>query len=395
MMKAIMKRAIRDQRGQAMVLVVILLLVGGLIVSSLLAYMGNGLLNGRVYERRTAELYAADAGVEDAIWRIQSKDANICPGQTTQSYSISDVNDKEVGVVIEYLEIDGQSCYKIISVATTDSNSVATTDSNSRTTVESYVDVEFMVGDLFDNAITSEGDVTIKPGSSVNGTVQYGGTLDNDGTINGDTIHEQYKKWPEFPDLSTYYWNQVKNLTAYTDKTINIPAGTTQSNPYIIGPLRAEPSGGTLTIKGDGWIKFNGTIYIKGDLDFQPTSGVNIDLNNSTIFVEGEIKMNPHVTLTGSGCIIARLDIAFQPSMQSTSSDFVFVMSIEGTVHFQPAHGTFYGSLAGDVDVDLWGDTSLVWHPLGEGVDINFPIEDYRCQSDIVETATIRTWEIK
>jgi len=71
-MKISMKRLIRDEKGAAVILALILLLIGGLISAALLGHMGSGILAGEVHERRTAELYAADAGVEDAIWRIQS-----------------------------------------------------------------------------------------------------------------------------------------------------------------------------------------------------------------------------------------------------------------------------------------------------------------------------------
>ena len=52
----------------------ILLLIGGLMTAPLLSFMGSGLIAGEVYEARTAELYAVDAGVEDAIWKIQNQD---------------------------------------------------------------------------------------------------------------------------------------------------------------------------------------------------------------------------------------------------------------------------------------------------------------------------------
>ena len=65
-MKTIMKRLVRDEKGAALVLVLILLLISGLIIGPLLSYMGTGLITGGVYETRTDELYAADAGVEDA-----------------------------------------------------------------------------------------------------------------------------------------------------------------------------------------------------------------------------------------------------------------------------------------------------------------------------------------
>jgi hypothetical protein len=113
-----MKAAIRGEKGQALALVLILLLVGGLIVSSLLANMGNGLLNGRAYEKKTAELYAADAGIEDALWRIKNVElTDFLSGYDEYDYStpwpypLEDhqggvaqlvlVNDKAVNVTIE------------------------------------------------------------------------------------------------------------------------------------------------------------------------------------------------------------------------------------------------------------------------------------------------------
>jgi hypothetical protein len=87
------KRLIRDEKGYALVLAIILLLISGLIIAPLLSFMGTGLLVGEVHEKRTAELYAADAGVEDAIWEIQR---GIVPklglGQST-NYTIPNVID--------------------------------------------------------------------------------------------------------------------------------------------------------------------------------------------------------------------------------------------------------------------------------------------------------------
>jgi len=58
-MKIAVRRLIRDEKGAALVLVLILLLISGLIIGPLLSYMGTGLITGEVYEGRTHELYAA------------------------------------------------------------------------------------------------------------------------------------------------------------------------------------------------------------------------------------------------------------------------------------------------------------------------------------------------
>jgi hypothetical protein len=70
-MKSGVKRLIRDEKGQLNI-VLILLIVGGLIITPLLGLMGTGLLTGEAYEDTMHALYAADAGVEDALWRIKN-----------------------------------------------------------------------------------------------------------------------------------------------------------------------------------------------------------------------------------------------------------------------------------------------------------------------------------
>jgi len=66
-----LREAAKKQAGQAFILVLILLLVGGLILTPLLGFMGTGLKSGQVFEDKTSELYAADAGIEDGLWQIK------------------------------------------------------------------------------------------------------------------------------------------------------------------------------------------------------------------------------------------------------------------------------------------------------------------------------------
>jgi len=71
-MKIAVRRLIREEKGQALVLVLILLVVGGLVIAPLLDFMGTGLKVGKeVYENKMYETYAADAGVEDGLWQIR------------------------------------------------------------------------------------------------------------------------------------------------------------------------------------------------------------------------------------------------------------------------------------------------------------------------------------
>ena len=59
------------QQGQAFPLVLVILAIGSILVSGFLTSANSSLLNARVYSDPIADIYAADAGIEDAIWGLQ------------------------------------------------------------------------------------------------------------------------------------------------------------------------------------------------------------------------------------------------------------------------------------------------------------------------------------
>ena len=382
-MKTDVKKATKDESGKILILVLVLLGLGALLLAPLLGLMGTGLIAGGVYERKAAELYAADAGVERAIWQITNDG-----GQTVDPMN---VNGKDVEV-----EINMVACrkYRINSYATTPG--VGTT----------RVLVDLWALAFLDNAITSKQDVKIQPNSYVYGTVQYGGTLDKKGTIDGQTVNEEFDAWPTWQELYSYYHSKyvqyVKALDPYPDSSIDV-----KDNPTI-GPLYRN---GSLAIKNTGpaaTMQLQDTIYVNGDLHFeQPgaSSAYTIDLNGKTIFVEGSIDFPPKfVSVTGSGSIIAVGNINFQPMMSSDPNHFVLVLSLKGNVNFQPTgdftgfvmsveetvdfkpNGNFTGSVAGDVNVELLPNITLTWQSILDA-DIDFPFLDY-------SVWRIRTWNI-
>ena len=87
---------LNGERGVALLLVLILLLVGSIIIIPLLSFMMTGLKTGQAYEQRMYELYAADAGINDGIWRVRH------PPLSENYYRLDeDVNQKEVWVKLE------------------------------------------------------------------------------------------------------------------------------------------------------------------------------------------------------------------------------------------------------------------------------------------------------
>jgi Tfp pilus assembly protein PilX len=141
-------------------------------------------------------------------------------------------------------------------------------------TVEAYIHTSPLYSAFFNNAITSRGDITIRPGTVVNGDVQYNGTLDNKGTIDGNIITAPIEDWPTADELSDFYW--VDDVIS--GSSIDISSGT-EENPYLIGPGHTS---GNLTIKGSGVAALEGTLYVQGSLKFQ--TGTGIKLNGETIY---------------------------------------------------------------------------------------------------------------
>ena len=388
-----MKNLAGNEKGAALIIALILLLIGGLTSVALLGHMGSGILASQVHERRTAELYAADAGVEDAIWRIQHGETPVCPGDPYWSYNITDVNGKELQISVEYLSDYGT--YKITSIAITNGvgdGSVAAIDS--ATAVEAYVSVLYLdFSSLLDNAIVSYDTVKIQPNNVVNGDVWLPIAdeehLVNKGIINGTVKDEEDVEliWPTGEQLSNYYYDDVDG-TYDPGPSINVEYTKTIGPCYRDGDLAVDNTGDPDTLA------LEGTVYVTGSLEFRQAGShsYTVDLNGHTIFAEGDIAFPSNaVSISGPGCIIAVGDIDFQPSI--TGDDFVLVMSIEGIVNFQPS-GDFTGCIAGNVDVNLQPGNTINWiSPEGKG--LNFPMggsdDD---ESPPINRMNIESWEI-
>lgn len=69
-MKRRLIRAIKSESGQALPIVLVLLLLGGLLIAPSLSYASTSLNAGQIVEKNVNGLYAADAGVEYVLWQI-------------------------------------------------------------------------------------------------------------------------------------------------------------------------------------------------------------------------------------------------------------------------------------------------------------------------------------
>jgi hypothetical protein len=387
--KVSLRRLVRDEKGQALILALILLVIGGLIMPPLLSYMSTGVIAGGAYEKKAAELYAADAGAQDAVWKIQHQDQVdevkylYCGGgNNTYSYNIADVNGKSVAVTITYLS-NITHTYQVVSTATGD---------GSGTKIDAYVIGTSVYGDysgLLTHIVTTQGTIDengkvyLNPSSGPNGPSE---------NYMGD--------WPDTPEelslLEQFYLMDVEGQTPYPSGDIDL-AGVSKS----LEPLYRD---GTLTIHNSDnskipTLKLTGTLYITGDTQIcyggSQNQKMTLDLNGQTIFVASSssdpqyaLRIGSKCDIKGPGVIIAVGDIYFKPNSQVTT-DPVFVLSVSGTTLLQPG-GNFYGAIAGSVEVDLWPGTSVIYPSGGFGSStLNFPTGIQKL------VYTITSWEVK
>jgi hypothetical protein len=302
--------------------------------------MSTGMKSGKVFDEKVNELYAADAGIADGMWCINSDDANIpmSPEEPVFEYILpSSVNGKSVTVSITNID---ELTYKVLSTA-------ADPLSAHSTTIESYMTI-LNFGVFTTNALTSPTSIVTKPGDVINGDVHGPASgLDLKGTINGLINTAPVKGWPNSHAMSAFFGRQVNKSDPYPSDTISLDGTFTIPSLYRVGDLTILPS-------SDNSVGIlEGTMYVTGNLSF-PQSGTKnytIDLNGQTIYVRGAIDFPSYrCNVKGPGSIIAIGDINFQPGI--SSDGFTFVMSINGKVSMNP-NGTFYGSIAGNTIMNI------------------------------------------
>ncbi len=84
-----MTRIVNDEKGQAFPLALIALAVGALLITPFLDGVSTNALASRQYGASIVEQYAADAGIEDAIWKVTYDGVVISPGNMI-SYALDE-----------------------------------------------------------------------------------------------------------------------------------------------------------------------------------------------------------------------------------------------------------------------------------------------------------------
>jgi hypothetical protein len=112
-MARFLKQVISSEKGQALPIVLVLLILGGLTITPSLGYAYTNLNSSRILGEGVKGVYAADAGVEDALWCLGH---GIPPSQQLPE----NINQMEVTIQTEdkgtytlsqhsdYLDVDGE-----------------------------------------------------------------------------------------------------------------------------------------------------------------------------------------------------------------------------------------------------------------------------------------------
>ena len=397
-MKIRVRHFVRDERGAALALTIVLLLVGGLIIAPVMAHMGTGIKAGEVHERLMDETYAADAGIEYALWTMVAEEdvPNLTKCEEIGFSYVAppfELNGRIVRVQAQFVrrhpDDTQRGIFKITSeVFPLDVDFESDPPPTPLTTIVSHVEARegapLDFSGILDHVITSRCDYVLQGGQM---SVSPG-----EGEENGP-VKNYPGAWPTAEQLSNWYFSDVDGHDYDGDNLIDL-AGSDMER----GPLFIDNAEDLLQIlnsvnpkNGDPTLTLTNTLYITGDTDIGQTSHeFTLNLNGHAIFVESAtgaapedepcnpgnqyaLRIGDKVTITGSGVIIAVGNIELKPNFQGSDNDYLLVMSVSGKTYMQPS-GQFYGTLAGTSEVYLQNATATWTDPSGR--PLNFPIGD-------------------
>lgn len=367
----ILKKQHRGQKGQAFVIVLVLMLVSALLITPLLTYQYSGWTATTRNENRMMELYTADAGIEDALQKIRHKsilgsnDLPDTPGQAVlydPGISLNGRTIDEAGIT--YVN---ETTFKMFAAA------ASTQDSG--TYVMAYTKIYNFFFNLLNNAITSPGYVDVGNNSQIIGDIQSP-TVNLPPNYDWSGIHKTDPiEWPPYTGINEFFMQQIRDNPNSDYINGNHIITLVKNEVRTIDPLYVD---GELEIRGpnngSAELILSGPVYVTGGVSFNNKNltlrlGNTADNTSNAIYLEGQgysltgipkysIYIPPSVTLIGPGSILSEKAIYFRPNI--TTEDFIFVISLFAKVNFQPG-GDFVGSIAGDVTVNLQPGNSIEW----------------------------------
>lgn len=347
-MKKIVSQLIKSESGYALfTFALILLVLGSFLLSPLLSLVVTGLKGGQAIERKMGELYAADAGFEDALWKLRN--------DPPDNYPCSDnlvINHKDVRYHIEEVGI----AYKITSTAVT--------DSRSQTTVESYVMHPFSIFDF--SAVALDGDLTIEGNAELqsypeleqadiyaNGNIYLEGAVQvhGDATASGTVNYNKNKIPPQITG------NVTQNAPILQFKPIDTSEYLDEANAGTDYP-------GDLVLNNDCNL---GPAHIHGDLSI--TSSAKVTLTG-TVWVDGMITTDGTSHIEGGGTLVAVGDIELSGGGVLEPENIPVIISSTGNIRTAGAQTISVVLYCPNGTVSITGNAGIFGSVVGKSIVI-------------------------
>ena len=385
----------KGEAGIVLVYVILAFALALLVIPSILSFGFGAHRTAELREQRMQKVYAADAGIEDAFYRLKFGN-----GTEAGSYTIPATNGYSVNYEIKKISGGGarKGDYEITSTA-----SSLSSDFGGSVTIVTHTGTVDYKG-MFDSVITvKNGTIDIANADAVYGNITLNGQITpkepklsdiltcSGGTESGlDCIDNNIPEWPTKEELGwpdpdrvigslteDHYW------TAAVAGNTSVPASGTltvrKGDSLMMGPCHTT---GSLTIGGQnkaplGNLTLLGNLYVEGDLTISANSAdqLHLYLGNRTIYVEGELDFGQGLFLHGPGVIAAVGTVKFAPNVIG-SDGYIFVISISGDLRAQPG-GTFMGAMAGVSSVNLQPGVTLTWVDYPKDPETGDPLLDF------------------
>jgi len=364
------KLKLSAQEGRALVLTLIVLGIGALLIPVFLSHASTNLRATRAIEEDLKEQYAADSGIEYALWQLQNE---ITASQNPYTYTI---NNKDVEVTWgPYPPIT--ETYKITSTATS-------LVDGSNTTIVSYVRIAESKSDssdsfaAFDYAIGSlDGDIDLTGSSHVyasgegaehqgnvyatgnvylSGSAYVDGVASATGTVNKTGSSGYYDKQEGVPPLvgpevdTQTYKAEAQDVECAVCGDYTYTGTNWDPDPGVYeDPVHAKNK---ITINGSGTWTFKNTVCAGID------TNKDIDISGSTVVTfEGPVKVGRDLLIGGSGTVIFKGTVCVGRDLKiSGSGNVIFEkpIKVERNMNYSGSGeielgGTVY--VGGDMDV--------------------------------------------
>jgi hypothetical protein len=416
----------KSERGYALPAVLVMLLLGGLIIVPSLSLLSTSLNANRVIDEEDLGVYAADAGIQYAMWHLRpgyegSFELPSAGEEVTLDFPET-ISGHAIDINISNVTDDGNTTYKITSTATKEDGD---------TNIISYVAIIPATegNSPFDYALCSlDGDIVLEGQSETDADEVQGGDiyaigniyLNGQAEVNGDAIAtgtistdphsyiagaeiEGDTDPPLIPEVNT---NSYKAETLTIDCESIPDAVSSWSNPAgdYIDPVRVivdmniSGSGnwvfydrvcigrdlnissfanvtfkGPVKVQGDiniftnGTVTFEDTVYVGDDIGISSITTVSL---GNTVYVCDQINVSGQADLIGAETIIAEGTVVLsgQSQLPADSIPFIISLAVDTAITITGQSWTSAIMYAPNGNIELSGQSMLYGAAVGKGI---------------------------